>query len=135
MFGGYYVSGENVGNAGLNTTNSYPIIVPPTPGPGLIWDLSQLYPNGNIGVIAAGSIQITVTNNVTFIPGTNQVVMELSWPADFIGSGWLQQQIVTLTNGLGTNWSNLGSSDYVNDIFLTNTITPDSATFYRFVRP
>jgi len=134
MFGNYYTGGD-MGNGGLNTTNAYPVIVPQSPGPGLIWDLSQLYPSGYINVTNVGAVQISVTNNVTFIPGTNQVVMELSWPADFIGSGWLQSQIVTLTNGLGTNWSNMGSSDYVNDIFLTNTITPGSATFYRFVRP
>jgi hypothetical protein len=99
----------------------------------LAWDLSQLYPGGTIGIINASSIQITLTNNFTVVGGTNLVV-ELSWPADYIGSGWLQQQITTLTNGLGQNWNNVGASDYVNDIFLTNSLS-EGATFYRFVRP
>jgi hypothetical protein len=132
---GNYINDTVIGNAGLNTTNCYPIILPTVPGPGLVWDMGQLYASGTIGVIAASSVQITLTNTVTLISGTNQIVAELSWPVDFIGSGWLQQQNSTLTNGLGTNWNNVGASDYVNDIFLTNTITPGSSVFYRFVRP
>ena len=132
---GNYINDTVIGNAGLNTTNSYPFIQPTTPGPGLAWDMTQLYASGTIGVINLSSVQITLTNNVTFISGTNQMVSELSWPPDFIGTGWLQQQNSTLTNGLGTNWSNVGASDYVSDIFLTNTITPGSSVFFRFVRP
>lgn len=132
---GNYINDTVIGNAGLNTTNSYPIIIPTTPGPGLAWDMTQLYASGTIGVINLSSVQISLTNNVTFISGTNQMVSELSWPPDFIGTGWLQQQNSTLTNGLGTNWSNVGASDYVSDIFLTNTITPGSCVFFRFVRP
>lgn len=130
MFGAYYTDG-NIGNAGLNTTNSYPVIQPKTPGAGLAWDLSQLIPGGTIGVISAPVI--TLSNNVT-VAGTN-IITELSWPADYIGYGWVQQQITTLTNGLGTNWSNVGSSDYVNDLFLTNDVTGPTAVFYRFVLP
>lgn len=133
LFGSYYTDG-NPGNAGLNTTNSYPLLVPPTPGAGLAWDLSQLYASGTIGVISASSVQIMLTNNITIVGGSN-IVTELSWPADFAGSGWLQQQINTLTNGLGTNWSNVGASDYVNDIILTNTVSGGASVFYRFVRP
>ena len=136
LFGQYYTDG-NMGNAGLNTTNTYPILVPATPGPGLNWDLSQLYPSGIVGIINASAVQITLTNTFTFtsIGSTNYITTELSWPSDYIGTGWVQQQITGLTNGLGTNWSNVGQSDYVNDILLTNTVSGNSAVFYRFVRP
>jgi hypothetical protein len=132
FFGQYYTDG-NIGNAGLNTTNSYPIIQPSTPGAGLVWDLSQLIPGGTIGVISAASVQITLTNNATIT--SSNVVMELSWPANYAGYGWLQQQITTLTNGLGTNWSTVSASTTVNDIFITNALSANSAVFYRFVLP
>ncbi len=133
FFGQYYNDG-NINSAGANTTNAFPLIVPKIPGPGLVWDLSQLIPGGTIGIISADSVQINLTNKMTIANGTN-LVAELSWPSDYIGSGWLQQQITTLTNGLGTNWSNVGASTTVNDITLTNVINGNSAIYYRFVRP
>ena len=133
FFGQYYNDG-NINSAGANTTNAFPFIVPKIPGPGLVWDLSQLIPGGTIGIISADSVQINLTNKMTIANGTN-LVAELSWPSDYIGSGWLQQQITTLTNGLGTNWSNVGASTTVNDITLTNVINGNSAIYYRFVRP
>jgi len=132
FFGAYYTGG-NIGNAGLNTTNSYPLIQPKVPGPGLVWDLSNLIPGGTIGVISASSVQVILTNSIT-VNGSN-IVTELSWPASFTGNGWVQQQITTLETGLSTNWSNVGPSAYVNDILLTNVISGDSAVFYRFIIP
>ena len=92
FFSPYYGLGDPLGNAGLNTTNAYPIIVPSVPGSGLVWDLSNLYPNASsvarlIGVINASANQMTLTHNSTII-GTN-IVTELSWPAGFIGNGWV----------------------------------------------
>ena len=133
FFGQYYNDG-NINGAGLNTTNAYPIIVPSSPGPGLVWDRSQLIPGGTIGIKNASADQMMLTNNTTFANGTN-IIVELTWPASFNGVGWLEQQIDPLSVGLGTNWSNIGSSDYVNDIIFTNTISADTATFYRFVIP
>jgi hypothetical protein len=133
-FFGNYINDTVLGNGGLNTTNDYPIMVPAVPGSGLVWDMSQLYVNGTISVVNASTYQIAVTNNVTILGGTN-IVMELSWDPSLTGYGWLQQQIGTLTNGLGTNWNNVGSSDYVNDIFLTNTVSAGSTIYYRFVKP
>lgn len=132
FFGQYYTDG-NIGNAGLNSTNSYPTIIPATPGPGLVWDLSQLYPGGIVGVISSASVQISLTNTFTIVD--SNIVTELSWPADFIGTGWVQQQVTTLTNGLGTNWVNVGASDYVNDLLITNLVNANAAVFYRFIRP
>lgn len=133
LFGYYGNNGDNL-DGGLNTTNTYPNIIPSTPGTGLLWDLSQLYPHGIIGVIAASSVQFTLTNSTFVADGTN-IVTHLSWPAEYAGNGWLQQQLTTLTNGLGTNWTDVGQSDYVSEIYLTNQVSGSPAVFYRFVRP
>jgi len=96
--------------------------------------LSNLIPGGTIGVIDASTVQVTLTNSFSFANGTN-VILALAWPANYAGYGWVQEQIASLTNGLGTNWSNIGASDYTNGIVLTNTITDNQAVFYRFVLP
>jgi hypothetical protein len=140
----------------LNTTNSYPIIRPSTPGPGLVWDFTQLYPHGIIGVLSATdpSLFFTFTNNsfASVQNGTNPVVItQLSWPADKAG-GWVQALNATLTNGLSaTNWislnGNYGNTNVgiqimsdTNVWFITNSLVsdptlPGSAVFYRFVYP
>ena len=146
MFG-YYYDDSDIKNAGLNTTNSYPIIQPATPGPGLVWDLSQLIPHGTIGVLSASdpSMFYTLTNSTTAYPAATNIVTELSWPADKTG-GWVQELNTTLTNGLSaTNWFTpsggyLTNMPNVNDIFITNTLVgdptaPGSAIFFRFVYP
>jgi hypothetical protein len=134
VIGQYYLSGMAPGNAGLNTTNSYPVIVPSVPGPGLVWDLTQLYSKGIIGIANASAYQVTMGSTMTITSGTN-LVTALSWPAGFSGYGWVQQQISTLTNGLGTNWTDIGQSDYVDNILITNNLTTTPVVFYRFVIP
>lgn len=134
LFGEYYFAGANPGNAGLNSTNAYPKIVPQTPGPGLVWDLSQLYSSGTIGIINASAVQFSLTSSTTIVGGTN-MVLQLSWPANYAGYGWLQQQLTALTNGLGTNWTDIGQSDYVSDIMITNSLSASPAVFYRFILP
>jgi hypothetical protein len=146
FFGQYYSDG-NIGNAGLNTTNAYPIIQPATPGPGLAWDLSQLIPGGYINVLSATdpSLIFTVTNNIYVGVGGSNIITELTWPADKIG-GWVEQLNTSLTNGLSaTNWITPSGGYYtnmysVNDLLFTNTLVGDptaigSAVFYRFVWP
>lgn len=120
-------------NAGLNTTNTYPVIIPATPGAGLVWDLSQLYASGTIGVISAASQQMMLTNSTALI-GTN-IVVNLSWPSSFAGVGWVQQQINPTSIGLSTNWTDIGASDYVNSLSLTNVVNGNNAVFYRFQIP
>lgn len=138
----------------LNTTNAYPIIQPSTPGPGLVWDFTQLYPHGTIGVLSATdpSRIFTLTNNGSYVinNGSN-IVTQLSWPADKAG-GWVQVLNAALTNGLrATNWislnGNYGNTNVgiqimsdTNVWFITNTLVADpnavgSATFFRFVYP
>jgi hypothetical protein len=133
FFGSYFADG-NINGAGLNTTNTYPIIIPAVPGPGLIWDRTHLIPNGIIAIRNASDVQVTVTNNVAF--GPTNFVMTLSWPDSYAGVGWLQSLNVTITNGLtATNWSNIAASDFVSSISFTNTAVANTTVFYRFVVP
>jgi hypothetical protein len=151
LFARYTDINGDIRDGGLNTTNAYPIMQPATPGPGLVWDLTQLYPHGIIGVLSASdpSLFFTLTNSTYMFNdnGTNRMVTQLSWPTNQMG-GWLQVMNTTLTNGLSltaTNWSsvpgNYGSTNVgiqimsdTNVWFITNT-PPGSAVFYRFVYP
>lgn len=137
LFGNYY-NGGVLGNAGLNTTNSYPNIIPATPGPGLSWDLSQLIPQGIVSVIDPTTVQFSLSSSTSV--SSSNVVTEFAWPANVAG-GWLQQLNSTLTNGLSaTNWITVPGSASTTDIIVTNTIigdpnAPGSTIFYRFVYP
>ena len=147
QFFGYYINSGDIKNAGLYTTNAYPIIQPSVPGPGLVWDLSQLIPQGKIGVLSATdpSLFFTLTNHTTVINPSN-IVTELSWPASVANGGWIQQLTTTLTNGLtATNWTSPSTGVFTNQygttgIIFTNNLIGDpnaqgSATFFRFVYP
>jgi len=144
FFGAYYADGY-INSVGLNSTNAYPIIQPAIPGPGLVWDLSQLIPQGVIGVLSANdpSLTFTLTNTITPFPDNTNVIAELSWPTDKMG-GWIQQLTTTLTNGLSaTNWTslsgnyatNINNISLTNHLYFTNTLVPGNAVFYRFVYP
>jgi hypothetical protein len=132
LFQNPYSPAGNVGNAGLNATNSYPVIVPATPGPGLRWDMSQLIFKGKISVATVP--QIALANSITLSP--SNVVTEFSWDSSYTG-GFLQVQNTSLSNGLNLNgtWSTVAGSTAVNDIFVTNSISAGSVLFYRFVLP
>jgi hypothetical protein len=130
LFGNYYNDGD-IFNAGLNTTNAFPILQPPTPGPGLSWDLRNLMPGGIIGVVTTASQQVSLTNSFTV--GTTNVIGDFAWPEGT--GGWLQQQFAWNTNGISTNWSTVNGSWLTNSISVTNEITPGQSVFYRFVRP
>jgi hypothetical protein len=130
-------NGGNVLNAGLNTTNSYPIMVPAAPGPGLAWDLSALIvPNisGNNGLIGISTVNTTPTNlTATFTLTGSNIVTELSWPSDYLG--WkLQQQQNSIGVGISTNWTTVFDSLFNTDVFITNNLNVDTA-FYRMVFP
>ena len=139
--------GNNFGGApfdsGLNTTNSLPNMLPPNPGFGMAWDLSQTIHGG---VVSIKSIPTTPTNILFNIstgttvstnvpPVTNSVVTaELSWPQEYIG--WKLQTLVNgPTNGIeNTNWQYVAAAQFTNDVFFTNNLTPGSV-FYRMVAP
>lgn len=117
------------------STNSFPIIVPSTPGPGLVWDLSHLWPGGNIGVIVPPIV--TLTNSIARVNGTN-IVVSLSWSSD--QAGWVvenQSRPITLGISLNnTNWTRISGSNTNLSETLTNTFqSGTNAVFYRLVFP
>lgn len=126
--------GSVIGDGGLNTTNSYPIMSPLSPASGLAWDvLSDLFPNGNINIIGVATNPTNITSAFTVSP--SNIVTELSWPSDHIG--WrLQQLNTTLDVGItATNWVAIFGASVTNDIVITNNITTNSAVFYRLIYP
>ena len=113
------------------STNSFPILVPDKPGPNLAWDLSHLWPHGQIGVIVPPVF--TLTNS--FARVSTNIVSSFSWPqAEF---GWaLEIQQNTLQVGLSTNWTRLAGSWTNSSVNITNTaFTSNNAVFYRLVYP
>ena len=115
-------------------TNTYPVIVPATPGPGMIWDLTQLWPLGVIGVVtnvgpvvhATFAIQ-DVTNIISTFdwtglkgyslenlsaPNTNGMVVNTNYSWTRISGSWTNDpsvnQFLMVTNVLGTNNGNAG---------------------------
>jgi len=131
--------GGNPGNSGTST-NTFPIISPTTPGPGLAWDLTHLWvpntsgQNGVIGIISANSGP-TLTNAFSVFNKTN-IVATFSWPSSYYG--WrLQTQANPLTVGLSTNWTGVNGSWTNLSLSITNSITnaATAAVFYRLAFP
>jgi hypothetical protein len=144
----YYFGGDIIGT-GIST-NAYPIIDPPTPGPGLAWDIGQITATGNLGVRSISTSPVTLTNSFVFgtntvLAGTNNVltntlVIHLTWPGDHTGFSLLQQ-LSSITNGLGTNW-NVTANFYSmtnNEVWITNNLplptNNGSVQFYRLRFP
>jgi hypothetical protein len=130
-------------DAGLNTTNSLSNIIPPTPGSGMAWELSQLIHGGLISIKSIPTVgtnisfavtpSITVSTNVP--PITNNVLLtHLSWPPEY--TGWKLQTLVNgPTNGIeSTNWQYVAIAQFTNDITFTNSLTPGNV-FYRMISP
>jgi hypothetical protein len=113
------------------STNSFPIIVPSTPGPGLAWDLSHLWPGGQIGVITPPIV--TLTNS--FVRTPTNIISSFSWSPS--QAGWaLESEQVTLQVGLNTtNWGRISGSWTNLSETITNPIVTNSAVFYRLVFP
>ena len=117
-------------------TNTYPIISPASPGAGLAWNLTQLWPSGVIGVTTnTGPV---FTNTFTIQGGTN-IIGQFDWDASYLG--WrLQSQVNPLSVGLSTNWGNVtdgttnGPSWVKISYSITNTIATN-AVFYRLTFP
>ncbi len=117
------------------STNSFPIIFPPTPGPGLAWDLSHLWPGGNIGIIVPPIV--TLTNSIARSNGTN-IVASFSWSPN--QAGWvLETQVRPITNGLSLNnadWTRISGSNTNLAANITNSVmSGTNAVFYRLVFP
>ena len=122
---------DYIGNTG-SSTNTYPVITPPTPGANLAWDLSQLWVSGSIGVVAANSGPF-MTNSFTRNASKNTMVVQLSWDPSLMGYR-LQTQVNPLTVGLSTNWTSINGSWTNTSVTLTNVIGT-SSVFYRLAFP
>ena len=140
------IDGINIHDAGLNTTNAYPIIIPTTPGPGLAWDLTQIIHHGQLKVasVNTNAINMTFTPSFTTVISTNGagstnngVVTHLMWPTDHVG--WrLQVQTIALTNGIvDTNWTTVANSTFTNDMTFTNIVNSSSTggQLFRLIFP
>ncbi len=126
-----YAGGGNPLPTGTST-NRYPIISPASPGSGMAWDLTQLWPSGVIGVIT--NLGPVFTNSFTIDSGTN-IIGQFSW--DAANYGWrLLNKTVPAGAGLEyTNqWTGISGSWTNTAVTLTNTITTNNV-FYRLVFP
>ena len=122
-------------------TNSFPIIVPATPGPGLIWDLRYLWGDigaGNWGYIGVATPPVVYfTNSISVMDVTN-IVGQFSWAST--NFGWRLETLVTPTTvGLVTssnyNWAGVPGSWTNTSWTLTNNTRPGTNVFYRLVFP
>jgi len=121
-----YAGGGNPLSTGTST-NTYPVISPETPGPGLAWDLTQLWPGGVIGVTTnTGPL---FTNTFTIVGGTN-VIGQFSW--DVANYGWsLQNKTVPLGEGVNSSnaWTRVSGSWTNTAVLLTNNLTTNNVYF------
>jgi hypothetical protein len=115
----------------LNTTNSYPVIVPAQPASGMAWDLSQVIFDGIISITNGPVILPTTPTNITTSVAGN--VLTLSWPSDY--TGWLLQvQTNSRSSGLGTNWFTVPGSSSTNSVSITNDLA-NPCVFFRMAYP
>lgn len=131
------------GNTG-SSTNTFPVISPAYPGPGLAWDLSQLWSAGSIGVVRAASVHPVLTNSLTLL-GTSNIVIQLSWNTNTFGNnssnffGWrVETQTDPISTGLNlnnANWAGVSGSWTNGSVNITNSVNTTNAIFYRLVFP
>jgi hypothetical protein len=131
-----YPGGGVPGNTG-SSTNTFPIISPFTPGPGLAWDLSQLWSAGSIGVVTAASHRPLLTNSFTLL-GTSNIVLQLSWDTNNYYGWRLESQVDSPATGISlnnANWAGVSGSWTNSSETITNSLNTTNATFYRLVFP
>jgi hypothetical protein len=144
-----YLFGGGPHNASTNTANSYPLISPQAPGPGLYWDLrnitntgaisihsvatSPIMPNFSFG-ITNGFVITNITSTSTNSTTNNYGIVHITWPSSY--EGWsLQEQVSANNVGLiSSNWGTIFGSFWTNEVWLTNVITTNSH-FYRMMLP
>jgi hypothetical protein len=114
------------------STNTYPVITPATPGAGLAWDLTKLWVNGSIGVVAANSGPALTNGFTVGLSGTN-IVGQFSWDPSDLGYS-LETQVNPLTVGLSSNWIRVNTSWTQTSVTITNVISTN-CVFYRLSFP
>ena len=130
-----YAGGGNPSSTGA-ATNTYPVISPATPGPGLAWDLTQLWPSGAIGVTSSRSGP-TLTNTFTLDPNGTNIIGQFDWPST--NYGWrLQSLVVPLSVGLAPNtnynWTGISGS-WTNTTWAITNVIGTNCVFYRLTFP
>ncbi len=126
-----------------SSTNTYPVISPASPGPGLAWDLTHLWvPNGSgvsgvIGVVSSSSSVILTNGFAGDGTGTN-IVGTFSWDPAYLG-----YRLVTLvtpnTVGLADNtnytWTSVSGGSWTNLTMTITNVIGTNCVFYRLVFP
>lgn len=122
-----------------SSTNTYPIIIPQSPGPGLVWDLRNLWiPNGSgqnglIGVVSAFGGPTLTNGGITLT--TSNMVGQLSWDPSNLGMS-LEQLVVPQTNGLNaTNWTRIAGSWTNVSVTISNKLPVTNNMFFRLSFP
>lgn len=119
----------NLPNSPLNPNIDFQFD-PPSPGPGMRWDGSDLATNGIVRIVEAPLEPPQV--GVTVAEGR----ITLEWPQAYVG--WtLQRQVRTLAQGISLNpadWEPVPGSQSTNRYVIT--VDPQAqAVFYRLVQP
>jgi hypothetical protein len=126
-----------------SSTNTFPTMIPATPGPGLVWDLRNLWVpnslghNGVIGVISATAGRPALTNSFTTLGGTN-IVGQFSWDPN--NQGMRLESLTTpatvgLTPNTNYNWAGIPGSWTNTTAIVTNKLVSTNDVFYRLVFP
>jgi len=122
-------------------TNTWPVIDPLVPALGLGWDISAVTVKGVIKVVTVATNIPTIgfLPNVTTLITTNStnslILNGLTWPSDH--TGWTLQQLQPpLSVGvLATNWQDVFGSMWTNSMVITNSVSSNTATFFRLKYP
>ncbi|HEX7652747.1 MAG TPA: hypothetical protein VF607_04530 [Verrucomicrobiae bacterium] len=124
--------GGSVPNNTGTSTNTYPVILPASPGPGMTWDLSQLWVTGNIGIADPNSGP-ALTSSISTLNGTN-IVVQFSWDSSALGYS-LKTLNTTLDKGLSaTNWASVPGT-WTNTTFIATNTVGTNCVFYRLAFP
>jgi fibronectin-binding autotransporter adhesin len=122
---GTVANGQNFQIFSAGGTGSFASITPAPPG-GLVWNF-----NAASGVLSAASGIASNPTNITV--SVSSGTMSLSWPADHLG--WiLQEQANSLSDGLGTNWTDVPGSTGMTSTNLP-VIPGNPSVFYRLRHP
>lgn len=120
-----------------SSTNTFPTIIPASPGPGLAWDLRHIWvPDGQghdgvIGIVSATSGPV-FTNS--FALTSTNVVAQFSWDQSDYGMR-LETLVAPPSVGLsGTNWTSVAGSWTNTTVTLTNKLDTNDV-FFRLVFP
>jgi hypothetical protein len=135
-----FISGSGtVFNANTGTsTNTFPTIVPASPGPGLAWDLRHIWvPDslGHDGVIGVVNANSGPTFTSSYSLTTTNIALQFSWDPTNQGMR-LESLVVPWNQGINaTNaWTGVAGSQTNTTVNLTNNISTNNV-FYRLVFP